>query len=316
MLISSLPYFHWPTFSYDVRRRRYLHDRPFFAATMAVCAISSARQRDGAQIPHFTNPIPDIPPSEVFYRAACNAIPKDLLKATDFDYKRAKSLLTMLCIQYGRVTEVKLHLGEVNTMCSLEGFHNESRWPSGLNPIEVEERRRLVSVQVSLTSSCADPPQFWSIYQLDIYASVIWGLMTSHRESQITVLYPTEVNDDTEITSSGFIPARQGPTHRVSWLRGWNFVVDLYRVMEHATDRLRASRIGGTALDEVTGLYSRKGGPDHNEVLSVVARLYGNLPIEFKRVNAMTGNLEQDMYGFTGACAIAAITGIFRPAEG
>jgi hypothetical protein len=111
-----------------------------------------------------------------------------------------------------------------------------------------------------------------------------------------------------------------------------DFVVDLYRVMEHATDRLRASRIGGTALDEVTGLYSRKGGPDddvsrcalnacnrgdrartskpihvlleiprhrvekggpdHNEVLSVVARLYGNLPIEFKRVNAMTGNLE------------------------
>ena len=128
--------------------------------------------------------------------------------------------------------------------------------------------------------------------------------MTSHRESQITVLYPTEVNDDTEITSSGFI-SRPSPTRQVSWLRGWNFVVDLYRLLEHATDRLRASRIGGTALDEVTGLYTRKGGPDHSEVLSVVARLYSNLPIEFKRVNAMTGNLDQDMYGFTGESFVA-----------
>ena len=115
--------------------------------------MSSARQRDGARIPHFINPIPEIPPSEIFYNAACKAIPKDLLKAMDFDYKRAKSLLTMVCLQYGRVVEVKLHLGELNTMCSLEGFHNESRWPSGLNPIEVEERRRLVSALSRLIES-------------------------------------------------------------------------------------------------------------------------------------------------------------------
>ena len=122
--------------------------------------------------------------------------------------------------------------------------------------------------------------------------------MVSHRESQITVGYPTEVFDDEEITPSGFLPRRPG--HGVSFLRGWNFVCDLYRVIEHATDRLRASRIGGTALDDVTGLYSRKGGPDPSEVLGVVARLYNALPIEFKRVNAMTGNLEKDRYGFTG----------------
>lgn len=143
---GSLPYFHWPTFSYDVRRRRYLHDRPFFAATMAVCAMSSARQTDGANIPNFSNDTtPEIPPSQIFYNASVNAIPRDLLRAADFDYKRAKALLTMMCIQYGRVTEVKLHLGELCTMCSLEGFHSESRWPPGLNAIEVEERRRLVS---------------------------------------------------------------------------------------------------------------------------------------------------------------------------
>ena len=128
--------------------------------------------------------------------------------------------------------------------------------------------------------------------------SIIWGLMVSHRESQITVGYPTEVYEDEEITPSGFLPRRPGDG--VSYLRGWNFVCDLYRIIEHATDRLRANRIGGTALDDVTGLYSRKGGPDPSEVLGLVSRLYNALPIEFKRVNAMTGNLDKDRYGFTG----------------
>ena len=119
---------------------------------MAVCAMSSARQTDGANIPNFgKDSNSEVPPSQIFYNASVNSIPKDLLRAADFDYKRAKALLTMMCIQYGRVTEVKLHLGELCTMCSLEGFHSESRWPPGLNAIEVEERRRLVSCQVLCT---------------------------------------------------------------------------------------------------------------------------------------------------------------------
>lgn len=142
--MGRLTYFHWPTFSHDVRRRRYLHDQPFFSLTMAVCAMSSARIRDGAIIPFLSPLDPHCPPSEVFYAASMRSIPKDLLEAGDFDFKRAKALLTMLCIQYGRVVEVKLHLGELSTMFSLESFHQESKWPSGLNAIEVEERRRLV----------------------------------------------------------------------------------------------------------------------------------------------------------------------------
>lgn len=126
--------------------------------------------------------------------------------------------------------------------------------------------------------------------------------MVSHRESQITVGYPTEVYEDEEITPSGFLPRRSGKG--VSFLRGWNFVCDLYRIIEHATDRLRANRIGGTALDDVTGLYSRKGGPDPSEVLNVVAKLYNQLPVDFKRVNAMTGDLEKDRYGFTSMCHV------------
>lgn len=133
-----------------------MHDRPFFATTMAVCAMSSARLRDGAVIPFLPPLDPHCPPSEVFYAASTRSIPKDLLQAGDFDYKRAKALLGMLCIQYGRVVETKLHLGELSTMFSLEGFHHESKWPTGLNAIEVEERRRLVRE----LSSTFDTPEW------------------------------------------------------------------------------------------------------------------------------------------------------------
>lgn len=123
--------------------------------------------------------------------------------------------------------------------------------------------------------------------------------MTHHRESQMTVAYPTEVYDDTEITASGIIPSR--PSRGVSWLIGWNCVCDLYRILEHASDRLRANRVGGpTTLDQVAGLFNRQGGPGHTEILNVVTGLYDSLPVEFKLVKAMTGDLEKDRYGFTG----------------
>jgi hypothetical protein len=69
----------------------------------------------------------------------------DTLQATDFEYRRAKTVMAMLCIQYGRIKESLCHLGDVITINASEGFYNEARWPHGLNAIEVEERRRLVS---------------------------------------------------------------------------------------------------------------------------------------------------------------------------
>ena len=123
--------------------------------------------------------------------------------------------------------------------------------------------------------------------------------MVAYHESQINVAYPTEVYDDDEVTVTGIIPPK--PRSRVSFLRGWAFVVDLYRILEHATDHLRSSRIGGaTALDDVTGLYTRKLGPSEDEVMGTVADMYNALPDEFKRADPMTGCPELDRYGYTG----------------
>ena len=116
---------------------------------MAVCAMSAARLRDGAQLVGYTPTTAlhpgNCPASETFYDQSVGAIPKDTMVAVkDFNYRRSHAILAMLKIQYGRIREALCHLGDVLSMNSVEGFHNESRWPQGLNVIEVEERRRLV----------------------------------------------------------------------------------------------------------------------------------------------------------------------------
>lgn len=143
------PYFHWPTFQDQVQQGLYRTDRAFCATVMAACAISSARIRDGAydQLP-IPPPLPRetaVSHTEAFYAAAVRAIPADLSVAYSFNYKRAKSLLSAVAIQYGYARTFCAHLGDYITMCGIDGFHNESRWPANLTEIDIQERRRLVS---------------------------------------------------------------------------------------------------------------------------------------------------------------------------
>lgn len=126
-----------------------MHDRAFYAVTMAMCAITSARMRDGASYlldagvkAHLPA---DAPTSEAFYEAAARTFPADLSQASEFDYKRAKVIIAMLCIQFGNVRQLTTHLGDYMTLCSIDNFHLEARWPPNLPETEVQERRRLVS---------------------------------------------------------------------------------------------------------------------------------------------------------------------------
>jgi hypothetical protein len=137
----------------------YKTDRAFSAAVMAACAMTAARIRDGA-IDRFPNP-PNFPVqaavslSEYFYQAAVKAIPGDLSVATHFNYKRAKALLCATAIQLGYARTFSAHLGDYITMCSIDGFHCESRWPTGLSQIEIQERRRLVRIIHHKLGCCA-----------------------------------------------------------------------------------------------------------------------------------------------------------------
>lgn len=128
----------------------YRSDRSLCATVWAACALSSARIRDGAfdQCP---KPIPlpretAVDLTEEFYQAAVRAIPADLSVAYSFSFKRAKALLCSVAIQYGYARTFCAHLGDYITMCGIDGFHNEARWPAGLTEIDIQERRRLVSL--------------------------------------------------------------------------------------------------------------------------------------------------------------------------
>lgn len=112
---------------------------------MAACALASARERDGALYGSFESPsnIAAIP-SETFYTAAKDALPRDLATAREVDYMRACALLSVTSIQYGDIEAMQLYLGHYFTLAGVNRFHDEACWPKNISSIEVEERRRLV----------------------------------------------------------------------------------------------------------------------------------------------------------------------------
>lgn len=117
---------------------------------MAVCALVSGRARDGAL---FTNrwhrdELAE-PPSEAFYAAAKDSIPRDLAVARGINYMRACAILAIASIQNGQIKNMQKYSGMYHTLTSMEGLHDEKLWPKNLSAIETEERRRLVCIPSS-----------------------------------------------------------------------------------------------------------------------------------------------------------------------
>ena len=125
--------------------REYLTNRALYSSTMAMCALASARTRDGALYSNRWNPkYYAEPASEVFAAAAEDAIPKDLTTVHNLDYLRACALLAIISIQYGQINGMLMHLGVYHTMTTVNGLYDEIHWPAGIGLVEIEERRRLV----------------------------------------------------------------------------------------------------------------------------------------------------------------------------
>ena len=133
-------YFHFPRLLSKIRAGEYRHNRPFFCSLMSLCAMVTARVADGVRDAQELLAVP----TEVFHRACLGAFPHSLADAQDFEYKRTKSYLALLGIQYGDIQALWHHLGDYMTLCAMDGFHLEARWPA-VDRIEQEERRRVVS---------------------------------------------------------------------------------------------------------------------------------------------------------------------------
>ncbi|KAL2871227.1 putative C6 transcription factor [Aspergillus lucknowensis] len=288
----SFPLFHWPSFTRALENLDYLKDEGLFASTMAMCALASARARDGALYSNrWSSQQLASPPSEVFWSAAKDAIPRDLATARHTEYMRACAILSIAGIQNGQIQEMQQYLGMYHTLAVMDGLHDEKLWPKDLDPVVIEIRRRL----------------FWSIYTLDVYSSIVWGGIIRHREDQSNVRYPGDLKDDFIAKDDMVSPVsveqndvlRTGASS-ADWICGWNFTTDMYRILEHALDsqRRRSPPKNGTA--EVWSLFrpAQMAGPwlmDH------VLSLYEALPPQFRETRPATGDLAHDIFGFQSA---------------
>lgn len=279
------PFFHQPTTMRRVSRGEHRTNRAFFAATMAMCAISSARVRDGAV---FSNQW-DLaslsePSSETFFAASEHALSQGTVGAAELDDLRACAVLSITAIQYGQPRTMRHYLGLYHTSVETDFLHDETQWPRDIGIVETEERRRL----------------FWSMYTLDVYTSIIWGGVIRSREAQANVTYPRTFNDN-EISNAGYgqppslsfdtPPLTSDSDIRQRWVYGWNFTTDLYRILEHVVDHFRRRRPEHRLVTHIDGIFGQDSVPGAT-VLDAILELYKALPGRFKETPSASEAIE------------------------
>lgn len=295
VIYPVFPFFHRPTLRRRISRGEHMTDRSFFSSVMALCALSSARARDGALYSR-TWDLQSLssPTSEDYFRAAEDSIPHGAALTQDFDYMRATSLLAITSIQYGKSQLMSYHLSVYHSFVAVGGLHDEANWPPDRGVVETEERRRL----------------FWSTYTLDIFTSIIWNGIVRSREASSNVEYPIEVDDqlfsdNTSYASSAMLQSSVG--NGTCWLHGWNFVTDLYRILEHSVDPLR--QLSMKPVRSWSARASEYGAavitPTH--ILHQVSTMYSALPNIFKATEPITCNLETDLFSFQAANVAATM---------
>ncbi|KAF7519218.1 hypothetical protein G7054_g13167 [Neopestalotiopsis clavispora] len=279
------PYFHWPSYRAQIRSRQYQSDWGLYTFTMSICTMAAGRLCDGVLMPNGPHPLRQQAASlfKKCYRATIDAIPSDITSVPDhYQAMKAKAILAAACLQSGDWKTATVHLGDYASLSAMTGFCQESSWPSRLTEIQKQERRRV----------------FWGVYQQEQYLSSNFNFASRQREVKAMVKYPVEVFDDDDITETGV----QVWSEHVSFVKGFNFCTDLYRILERMEGTVRARQQatsfepGGKIEAFFSEIYpSKKLAADS---LHLVSQLYDDLPQELKKPKVLTGDLRADRYGF------------------
>lgn len=179
---------------------------------MALCAVSSQTASLNAVFDHSLLRGVNIPDCENYFCEAISVIPLRIVEILDFDYLRSFGLLAVYSIQRGNHNDLHRYLALYHALVAQHGFHEESRWPSDLSISDIDDRRRL----------------FWCMYRIEIHSACILGHVVRMPESQVTVYYP-------RITPSTEADAQ-------AWISGWDYITDLFRLLEYAMLSLRVSK--------------------------------------------------------------------------
>jgi hypothetical protein len=86
----------------------------------------------------------EVKPS-VFFTAAEECLPCDIIKVTSLDALKAYPLMALAAIQGRKIEAMHKYIGQYFTIMSIQRWHDESNWPTEWTSVERDEMRRVVS---------------------------------------------------------------------------------------------------------------------------------------------------------------------------
>ncbi|KAH6689740.1 hypothetical protein F5X68DRAFT_74473 [Plectosphaerella plurivora] len=269
---EALIFEEWEQFSLSTSRSS-------FARLMSICALSSCHVGDGAI---FTLPL-SVPVEarhqQAYLEDARRAIPVEVSSADCFAYLQSLGTLSLAAIQLGDASLLHQTLGQYHSLVAQHHFQNESRWPVEIDPVERHVRRQF----------------FWSMYRLEVHSALIMGHSVRCPEMQAAVAYPA-ISDDMVDALTGSLGSLSGIPFG-GWLVGWNYITDLYRVLEHVIVQFRARKLSSVNRGSLyIGFESL--APPVDEILSRVLAQRDALPSYLAIAPPPSADLESNMCGF------------------
>lgn len=150
---TSFPFFDRQSLLDRIDRQVHLEDRDFFATLMSACAIAAGRVEDGSvpsSISHQKHQ-PVVKPS-IFFAAAEESLPHDIIKAASLDALKAYPLLALAAIQGQKIEVMHKYIGQYFAILSIKRWHDEENWPKRWTSMERDEMRRVVSEHVHVVA--------------------------------------------------------------------------------------------------------------------------------------------------------------------
>lgn len=227
---------------------------PSYMLLMALCAVSAQSIALKAVFNEdFSDDVPDYD-SSLYFNEAVSRVPDRIIQPHDLDYLRSYGLLALYSLRQGDHGNFHRYLGLYHGSVAQIGFHDEARWPDDISITEVDDRRRF----------------FWCVYRLEIHTAGVLGHMVRLPESQVSVRYPR-------------ITPAMAPETR-AWTAGWDYITDLFRILEHTISNLRRVKDRRPAL---AGLCD---GLPPTTLVDSLGRLKANKPRILLGINERSGS--------------------------
>lgn len=242
-----------------------------------MCALSAHQAIKGALFTNELSWIPSRSLAEEFLREALRIVPLNYNAVGDLNLLRSYGILALIGTQIGDADLQHQYMGLYQGVAARIGFYSEERWPSSLSVCEKETWRRV----------------FWVMYRLEVHNACVLGRPIRTPESQTMVGYPCGVHH------TPLLPGRNGKFE--NWFAGWNFVTQLYRILEHVINDFRGKR---TALTTV--LWSRSSYKAE-AILQQLSAMQSNLMPQFAQAAMKSSDSGSNRSGFQVANILCTI---------